>query len=149
MLRVVQLAVEDTHGVRRSVLRDHRPDAGVDLPEDRLPGTVHLGVVDDSAEGGGAVVAVATVLPEPTDFRPGAVATRLRGMAVDHHLQGRGVGSLLLDAVVAWARSQGHQVVWANGRDSALGFYQRHGWQAVGDGFTSMDLPHHVVLLDL
>ena len=141
---MVELAVEDTHGVRRRVLRDHRPDAGVDLPEDRLPGTVHLGVVDD-----GAVVAVATVLPEPTEFRPDASAARLRGMAVERHLQGQGVGTLLLDAVVDWARRQGHQVLWANGRDSALGFYERHGWQAVGEGFTTLDLPHHVVLLDL
>lgn len=141
---MAELAVEDTHGVRRRVLRDHRPDAGVDLPEDRLPGTVHLGVVDD-----GAVVAVATVLPEPTGFRPGASAARLRGMAVEHHLQGQGVGTLLLDAVVDWARRQGHQVLWANGRDSALGFYERHGWRPVGDGFTTMSLPHHVVVLDL
>ncbi|MGI8684500.1 MAG: GNAT family N-acetyltransferase [Acidimicrobiales bacterium] len=146
---MVELAVEDTHGVRRRVLRDHRPDAGVDLPEDRLPGTVHLGVVDDSAEGGDAVVAVATVFPEPTDFRPGARAARLRGMAVEFQLQGQGVGALLLDAVVDWARGQRYEVLWANGRDSALGFYERHGWQAAGAGFTSLDLPHHVVLLDL
>ena len=153
LLRVVELAVEDTHGVRRRVLRDHRPDAGVDLSEDVLPGTVHLGVVDDRATGAqggpGTVVAVATVFPDPTPFRPGAAAARLRGMAVDQHLQGRGVGSQLLDAVVDWARRDGHQVLWANGRVSALAFYERRGWQAVGAGFTSLDLPHHVVVLDL
>jgi len=145
---VIELAVEDTHDVRRRVLRDHRPDDSVDLPEDHLPGTVHLGVVDDSGVGS-AVVAVATVFPDATDFRPGASAARLRGMAVDHHLQGQGAGSVLLAAVVEWARRQGHGVLWANGRDSALGFYERHGWAPVGEGFTTLDLPHHVVLLDL
>lgn len=151
MRRIVELAAEDTLEVRRRVLRGHRPDAGVDLAEDHLPATVHMGVVDDARDssGAGVVVAVATVFPDPTAFRPGASAARLRGMAVDAHLQGQGIGSLLLDAVVDWARRQGHQVLWANGRDSALAFYERHGWQAVGEGFTSFDLPHHVVVLDL
>jgi len=152
---VVELQVAGTHGVRRRVLRDHRPDAGVDLPEDGLPGTVHLGVVDTGAgadaDSGtdGAVVAVATLFPEATAFRPGARAARLRGMAVDHHRQGEGIGSLLLAEVVGRAREDGCEVLWANGRDSAVGFYERHGWQVVGDGFSVMGLPHHVVLVDL
>ncbi len=34
-------------------------------------------------------------------------------------------------------------------RAYALATFPRHGWQAVGEGFTSFDLPHHVVVLDL
>lgn len=145
ILRVVELDAPATHDLRRRVLRTHLPDTSVDFPEDLLPGTVHLGVVDES----GTVVAIATLTPEPTPLRPGATALRLRGMAVDPDRQGAGVGALLLDAVVARAKNGGYTTLWANGRDDALGFYERHGWAVVGDGFTSVELPHHVVMLDL
>ncbi|HET7487883.1 MAG TPA: GNAT family N-acetyltransferase [Acidimicrobiales bacterium] len=144
-MRVVELEAVATLDLRRRVLRWHRPHAPAAYPEDQQPGTVHLGVVDDEDR----VVAVATLFPEPTAHRPGARAARLRGMAVDPAVQGRGVGSLLLAAVVARAAADGHAVLWANGRDDAVGFYERHGWRVVGDGFESVGLPHHVVLVDL
>lgn len=147
MPRVVELEPEDTHDLRRRVLRAHLPaaDAEVEHPEDHLPGTVHLGVVD----GAGTVLAAATVFPEPTTHRPGARTARLRGMAVDPGRQGEGLGTLLLAAVVAWARRDGYAAVWANGRDGALPFYVGHGWQVVGEGFVTIGLPHHVVVVDL
>lgn len=140
-----QVEAGATHDLRRRVLRDHLPGSAVGYPDDDLPETVHLAVEDE----GGRVLAIATTFPEPTPQRPGARATRLRGMAVDPACQGRGLGALLLEAVVERARGNGYQVLWANGRDVALGFYQRHGWQVVGEGFESIGLPHHVVVLDL
>lgn len=144
-MRVVELEAASTHDLRRRVLRGHLPGATVENPEDDRPGTVHLGVVD----GEGAVVAVATLFPEPTPHRPGARTARLRGMAVDPAWQGGGIGARLLEAVVERARRDGYEALWANGRDVSLSFYERHGWQVVGEGFTSIGLPHHVVLLDL
>lgn len=142
---VVELKPEDTHDLRRRVLRAHLPGVGVEHPEDHLPGTVHLGVVD----GAGQVLAAATLFPEPTIYRPGARTARLRGMAVDPERQGEGLGTLLLAAVVARAGRDGYAAVWANGRDGALPFYVRHGWQVVGEGFVAIGLPHHVVVVDL
>lgn len=100
---------------------------------------------------GGLVVAVATVSPAPTSLRPGAAAWRLRGMAVEPELQGRGAGTLLLDAVVARARAAGAEVLWADGRDSALDFYRRRGWSVEGEGYLTpaTGIPHHTVILDL
>ena len=144
-MRVVDLDAGQTHDLRRRVLRSHLPGAPVANPEDELPTTVHLGVVGDD----GVVVGSATLFPEPTPHRPGWRAVRLRGMAVDPSWQGRGVGTLLLAALVRRAADDGYEVVWANGRDAALGFYRRHGWEVVGEGFVSIGLPHHVVLRDL
>ena len=142
---MVEVDARATHDLRRRVLRDHLPGSPVEFPDDALAATVHLGVEDDD----GALVAAATMFPEPTPHRPGASAVRLRGMAVDPSLHGQGVGTLLLEGLVERCRRDGHQVLWANGRDSALGFYRRHGWEVVGDGFESIGLPHHVVLRDL
>ena len=142
---VVNIEAEATHDLRRRVLRDGRPDTAVSFAGDLVPGAFHLGLLDD----GGTLVGVVSLSPEPTPHRPGRKALRLRGMAVEPSRQGQGAGSLLLAAAVRRAAQEGYEVVWANGRDTALGFYGRHGWQVVGDGFVTIDLPHHVILLDL
>lgn len=144
-MRVVDIEAAATHELRRRVLREGRAEADVEFPGDRAPGAFHVGVEDDD----GALIGVATVSAEPTPHRPGRRAARLRGMAVEPSRQGAGAGGLLLDAVVERARRDGHQVLWANGRDTALRFYQDRGWEVVGAGFVSVGLPHHVVLVDL
>ena len=44
----------------------------------------------------------------------------------------------------------GAPLMWANGRVSALGFYERLGWDAVGEEFSygPADLPHYVIRLE-
>ena len=146
MALIREVDVAATHDLRRLVLREGRADADVGYDIDQLPDTVHLAAVDDDA----GVVAVATWTPSPTDHRPGARAWRLRGMAVHPDAQGGGVGSALLAAGVQRARDRGAEVLWADGRDSALPFYERHGWSVEGGGFLAANgVPHHVVVLDL
>ncbi len=145
-MRVVDIDAEATHDLRRRILRDGRPDADVEFAGDDDPDALHLGVVSDD----GNVVAVASFYPRPTPHRPGARAVQVRGMAVDPHHQGAGLGRVLIDAAAGRLRDEGVEVLWANGRDSVLGFYERLGWQVVGEGFTTaIGIPHHVVLTDL
>ncbi|MGH9034768.1 MAG: GNAT family N-acetyltransferase, partial [Acidimicrobiia bacterium] len=87
-----------------------------------------------------------------TPHRPGRRGARLRGMATDSAWQGQGLGRHLLEEAVRRLRADGVEVLWANGRDNALGFYRRFGFEVVGAGFLAGpagDIPHHVVLLDL
>lgn len=112
---------------------------------DTEPEVVHLAV----AQPGQRPVAVATIVPAASDRRPGRAAWRLRGMAVDPAHQGEGIGSLLLDAVVERCRAAGAEVIWAHGRDSALGFYRRRGWSVEGEGYLEIGIPHHDVVFDL
>ena len=145
-IEVVEIPAEATHDLRRQVLRGGRADSDVDFPEDRAPGAFHLG----AKAPGGELVGVATFSPQVTDHRPGKAAFQLRGMAVVESQQGAGIGRRLLDVAVARLRSGGAEVLWANGRDSALGFYERWGMEVVGDGFaTATGIPHHVVIYDL
>ena len=146
MTSIREVDVTATHDLRRLVLREGRPDADVHYAEDDLPDTFHLAAVTDD----GSVVGVATWAPAPSDRRPGAVAWRLRGMAVHPDQQGAGIGSALLDAAAVRLRPAGVEVLWADGRDAALPFYERHGWSVEGDGFvTASGIPHHLVVLDL
>lgn len=149
-VRVKEVTAPETHSLRRLVLREGRADSVVEFPGDDLPGALHLAAVPGEAEdgAGGEVVGVASFFPSPLEGRP---AFQLRGMAVLPELQGSGVGSLLLEEGVARLRAAGVPLVWANGRDSALGFYERRGWKVVGDGYEygPMSLPHHLVVLQL
>jgi GNAT superfamily N-acetyltransferase len=146
-MRVAELPVDATYDLRRRVLRAGRADANVAFTEDTRPGAFHLGVYDDD----GRLAGIGSFFEDPCPHRPGARAWRLRGMAVEPDAQGRGVGTALLEAAVRRFRDEGVEVLWAHGRDSALGFYERHGWVVHGEGYVPDEtlLPHHDVVLDL
>lgn len=145
-VEIEEVAAAATHDVRRLVLREGRPDADVHYDEDRLADAFHLVAMADD----GAVVGVSTWAPAATARRPGATAWRLRGMAVLPDQQGAGVGAALLRAGVTRLRARRVDVAWADGRDAALAFYERHGWSVEGEGFvTAGGIPHHCVVLDL
>jgi len=58
------------------------------------------------------------------------------------------VGRALMRAVADLAKTRGAEILWANGRDTALGFYTSIGFRVAGDGFVDgeMHLGHHVVI---
>ncbi len=143
-MRVVEISTADTHPLRLAVLREHTPTSDVTFPEDDWPDTVHLGVVDAA----GLVVATSSWVQRDCPEYPGERGAQLRGMATARALQGTGVGGLLLEAGIERHREQGVEVVWARARDTALGFYRRHGCAVVGDGFIddTTQLSHHIVV---
>jgi GNAT superfamily N-acetyltransferase len=143
---VSEVALEVVLPLRHRVLRAGRPREAAHARQDGDPATRHF-----AALAGGEVVGVVTLFPEDTALAPGERAMRLRGMAVDPAWQGRGIGRKLMRALVDAARSHGVGVLWANGRDTALGFYEGAGFRVVGDGFVDgeMHLGHHVVIAAL
>lgn len=70
-------------------------------------------------------------------------------MAVIRNWRGKGVGSALLRELIARARAQGCAEVTLDAQVSALGFYERAGFQAYGDVFDDAGLPHRAMRLQL
>lgn len=138
-MRVVELNAEQTHALRRAVLRRADPDANVVFECDHDPATFHLGVIED-----GDLLAISTWIPAPP-------SAQLRGMAVEPSRQGEGLATRLLEEGYERLRSLGVELLWAHARDTALSFYTRAGFTVVGDGFVTPDtgLPHHLVTLSL
>jgi GNAT superfamily N-acetyltransferase len=145
-LEVRDVALADITDLRARVLRSHLPGTPATAPSDELPQTWHLG-----AFRGDRLVATVSAFPEAAPGHPGVPAQRFRFMAVEPSEQGSGAGTVLMNAVVEGARARGSRLLWANGRDSALGFYTRLGFTVVGDVFNdaTSHLPHHVVIRDL
>ena len=144
--QLVALEPEETHPLRRAVLRNGTPSVEVVFDGDELDTTFHLGV-----RIGEDVVAISTWLERPYPDRPADHGFQIRGMAtVDAH-RGEGLGALLLEAGIERCRSQRAALVWARARDTALPFYVRHGFATVGVGYVDLTtgLPHHDVTREI
>jgi GNAT superfamily N-acetyltransferase len=62
--------------------------------------------------------------PEVPDRGPWVI-----GVIVDPALRGRGAGRVILGHTLRWAARQGYDPVWVATGPSAVGFYQRCGWE--------------------
>ncbi|MGZ5255717.1 MAG: GNAT family N-acetyltransferase [Flavitalea sp.] len=70
---------------------------------------------------------------------------RLRQMAVPKNLQGKGIGAALLIFAENIARDKGYKKIKMHARDTAVGFYERSGYQLRGDSFLELGIPHHIM----
>ena len=140
---VVEITAARTHALRRAELRNDTPTSEVHWPDDELPGTEHLGVELD-----GELVAISTWIERRHPDHPAETGVQLRGMATAAAHRGRGVGGLLLETGVRRCFAAGHDLVWARARDTALTFYERHGFTVHGHGYVDLttQLPHHDII---
>ena len=145
-MQVVEVDAAACLDLRRRVLRAGTPSTDPCFAEDDRPDTFHLAAVAD-----GRVLGVVTFTSQPLASRPDASAAQLRGMATEPEARGTGAGRVVFEAGVERLRAAGHTVLWAKARDTALGFYERMGMHAEGDGYVTAEtgLPHHTVVLDL
>jgi len=66
-------------------------------------------------------------------------------MAVLKPHRGSGVGSAILDALVAAARERGDRAVVLSAQTHALEFYRRHGFVAEGEVYEEAGIPHQAM----
>jgi GNAT superfamily N-acetyltransferase len=141
-LEIREASADELVPLRVAVLRGGDAAAVATDPRDGEPGSLHLAaVLGDEVVGCGSFFAATA----PSGDHP---AYQLRYMATDPAHQGHGVGTELLRAAESLLTSRGVEELWANARDSAIGFYVATGWSVVaGSGHISeeTDLPHTVV----
>ncbi len=70
---------------------------------------------------------------------------RLRQMAVQNNLQGKGIGASMMYFAETVARDKGYKKLFMHARKSAIGFYEKLGYKTVGDEFEEVTLPHYVM----
>lgn len=131
--------------LRRRVLRAGRPEADVTNADDDDANARHFaGLL------GERIVVSASFFAADGPVGPGA--RQLRYMATDFDVQGRGLGLAVLAIAEGTLASEGVRTLWANARDSALGFYRRAGWRVVeGSEHMSAEtqIPHTVIVKDI
>ena len=70
---------------------------------------------------------------------------RLRQMAVQNNLQGKGIGASMMSFAELVARDKGFHTLIMHARKTALGFYEKLGYKMVGDEFIEVTIPHFVM----
>src|ERR1700738_3349943 len=66
----------------------------------------------------------------------GPEEAQIRYMAVEPSYTGRGVGSVILEALETRAKRAGATHIVANARESALSFYKKKGYHSIGQADT-------------
>ncbi len=146
-LTVSRVSADQLHALRRRVLRNDDPAIYHPDPRDDDETSLHYG-----GFLGPRLVVSASFFPSAPPINSGLVTLQLRYMATDFDVQGRGYGARVLAFAEADLRTQGVEQLWANGRDTALGFYETVGWLRVeGSEHLSPEtmLPHTVIFKSL
>jgi GNAT superfamily N-acetyltransferase len=139
-IQVRPVSVAQTRPLRRAVLRPHQSleEMRDSEPQDAWA----VGAFD-----GDALVAVGLIGP---DAERGAGSWRVRGMATEARLRGRGCGTALLDALLDHARANRAHGVWCTVRTPARSLYERAGFRVRSDEFEIPEIgPHFVMELAL
>ena len=134
------ISAQQTHALRRRILRDGDPNAELDYEGDDHPLALHVGAIAD-----GVVVGIASIRPQAMATRPDKRGWRLRGMATDEQWRRKGLGRKLLNACLAHIRQHEGEIFWCNGRTVAIKFYENMGFQTEGEEFMSFTGPHYVM----
>lgn len=70
---------------------------------------------------------------------------RLRQMAVLGSLQGKGIGKAILQFAENIARDKGFKKMIMHARNTAIGFYEKLGYQTIGEEFIEVTIPHYTM----
>lgn len=125
--------------IRRIQWQETIPLRHAILWPDRPPEFCHVEGDEDGWHFGaylsGALVAVASAYPDGR-------GARLRKFATATACQGRGIGTGLLNHILADLRGLGIDYLWCDARETAMGFYRRFGMRPEGDRFYKGEVPY-------
>jgi len=97
----------------------------------------------------GEIICILTCQQEDMEDYDG-LGYRLRGMATHPEWRGRGIGSQLLTAAMAYLTERYADYLWCNARRVAYDFYLHLGFDFVSDEFEIPGIgPHRVMYLKL
>jgi hypothetical protein len=67
---------------------------------------------------------------------------KMRQVAVDDVCQNKGIGKFMVKQSEEWAKEKGFNKIELNARDTAIPFYQSLGYEAEGEIFIEVSIPH-------
>lgn len=72
-------------------------------------------------------------------------SVRLRQMAVQNNLQGKGIGAAMMNFAENVARDAGYKKMVMHARKTAIGFYEKFGYKVSGGEFIELSIPHYIM----
>lgn len=86
---------------------------------------------------GDAIAACLTLTEVPGE------GMKMRQVAVEQGLQGKGLGRVLASAAEEYTRQKGIDLMFCNARKVAAPFYLQLGYEITGGEFTEVGIPHY------
>lgn len=74
---------------------------------------------------------------------------KMRQVAVKEKLQGAGVGKALVEASEVFSASAGFEAIELNARMTAVPFYEKLGYEKIGNTFTEVGIEHQKMVKKL
>lgn len=138
LVQVKAVDAEVTRVLRRTVLRPHQSLA--ELESEENPDATWFAAIGDDGQAVGSVSIAADASPDGVEGQ----AYRIRAMATTEDRRGRGLGAVLLGAVLDHARRRGGDFVWCSARTSAAGFYRNAGFVETSNPYDVAHIGEHV-----
>jgi N-acetylglutamate synthase-like GNAT family acetyltransferase len=70
---------------------------------------------------------------------------RLRQMAVQNNLQGKGIGATMMNYAENVARDAGYNKIIMHARKTTTPFFEKLGYKIAGDEFVEITIPHYIM----
>ncbi|MEL0659463.1 GNAT family N-acetyltransferase [Psychromonas arctica] len=128
-MKVVSIKWQDTILVRHQVLWPDKPPEFCRVEGDEQ--ALHFAVMSNQQ-----TVCVASLYLDNN-------TARLRKFATLSAFQGKGVGTFMINYLIDNLKLQGINYLWFDARESALGFYQRFGFDKTGELFYKSDVAYY------
>lgn len=142
MIQIKEIPVSQVYPIRQEVLRPGKPARECDFPGDSHHSTFHLGLFENQQ-----LVGVASFMNTAFSKFEVPHQFQLRGMAVLDAFKGHGYGAaLLLEGEKKLRKRETPLLLWFNARDYAVGFYEKYGYQTIGEKFEIPGVCEHIVM---
>lgn len=121
MLSIEQIRPEHTWRLRLQILYPNETLQSMQMEQDNHG--YHFAAFKDNF-----IIAVVSLFKHERDWQ-------FRKFAVADAAQGQGIGRDLLNHITTFVENENGELLWCNARLSAVGFYNKFGFSAVGEVF--------------
>lgn len=139
---IKQISYKETYPVRQIVLRPNRPLETCFFDGDELESTIHFGGFVNNE-----LVGIISLFKNDNPlFDEEENQYQIRGMAVLDYFRKYGLGKKLVEYSEDYLKQNNISIIWFNARESAVGFYQKSGYEIIGNAFDIPDVGVHYVM---
>ncbi len=142
MIALKKITPTELYPIRHEILRKGEPFEKCIYANDDAESTCHFGLYEDGVLAG----VVSLFETKSTSFND-ALQFQIRGMAVLEQHQKKGYGAALVRAVELHLNANhSHYTLWFNARIIAVGFYEKMGFEKIGDQFEIEPIGMHYIM---
>ncbi len=141
MSEIKKITSKTTYLVRKPVLRPHQPIENCRFDGDDLDSTVHFGYYEESN-----LIGIVSLFEKKHSNWDLERQIQVRGMAVLHPYQKKGIGEKLILKVLEYAQEKNAAIIWFNAREKAVPFYKKLGFLIKGTAFDIEGIGTHYLM---